>query len=154
VFELGSAIGYSTIWFARAVGPEGHVYFTDGSEENAAEARRNLAEAGVAERVTVLVGDALTALDGTEGDFDLVFNDVDKEGYPDVVRRAVPRLRVGGLLVTDNVLWDGALRLPPCEDDAETAAIREFNGLCYAHPDLETTIVPLRDGVSVARRIR
>ena len=104
--------------------------------------------------MTVLVGDALTRLDETEGEFDLVFNDVDKEGYPDVARRAVPRLRVGGLLVTDNVLWDGALRLPPCEDDAETAAIREFNRLCYAHPDMETTIVPLRDGVSVASRIR
>ena len=83
-----------------------------------------------------------------------VFNDVDKEGYPDVLRRAVPRLGIGGLLVTDNVLWDGRLRLPSCEDDAETAAIREFTRLSYAHPDLETTIVPLRDGVSVSRRIR
>ena len=154
VFELGSAIGYSTIWLARAVGEDGHVFYTDGAEENAAEARRNLAEAGVAGRVTVLVGDALTRLDETEGEFDLVFNDVDKEGYPDVLRRAVPRLRAGGLLVTDNVLWDGKLRLPACEDDAETAAIREFNRLCYEHPDLETTIVPLRDGLSVARRIR
>jgi predicted O-methyltransferase YrrM len=154
VFELGSAIGYSTIWLAGAVGPDGHVFYTDGSEENAAEARRNLADAGVAGRVTVLVGDALTRLDETEGEFELVFNDVDKEGYPDVLRRAVPRLGIGGLLVTDNVLWDGRLRLPACEDDGETAAIREFNRLCYAHPDLETTIVPLRDGVSVARRIR
>lgn len=154
VFELGSAIGYSTIWLARACGEGGRVFYTDGSEENAGEARRNLGEAGVADRVTVLVGDALTRLDGTDGEFDLVFNDVDKEGYPEVLRRAVPRLRVGGLLVTDNVLWDGRLRLPECEDDAETAAIREFNRLCYEHPDLETTIVPLRDGVSVARRIR
>lgn len=154
VFELGSAVGYSTIWLARAVGEGGRVFFTDGSEENAAEARKNFEEAGVADRVTVLVGDALRSLDETEGEFDLIFNDVDKEGYPDVARRAVPRLRVGGLLVTDNVLWDGALRLPACEDDAETAAIREFNRICYAHPDLEVTIVPLRDGVSLARRIR
>lgn len=154
VFELGSAIGYSTVWLSRAVGPEGRVFWTDASEENADEARRNLEEAGVADRVTLLVGDALASLEATEGVFDLVFNDVDKEGYPDVLRRAVPRLRTGGLLVTDNVLWYGRLRLPACEDDAETAAIREFNRLCYAHPDLETTIVPLRDGVSVARKIR
>jgi predicted O-methyltransferase YrrM len=154
VFELGSAIGYSTIWLARAVGPEGRVFYTDGSEENAAEARRNLEEAGVSDRVTVLVGDALTRLAETEGEFDLVFNDVDKEGYPEVLRQAVPRLKAGGLLVTDNVLWDGALRLPACEDDAETAAIREFNRLSYAHPDLEVTIVPLRDGVAVARKMR
>lgn len=154
VFELGSAIGYSTIWLARAVGAEGRVFYTDGSEENAAEARRNLAEAGVADRVTVLVGDALARLEETDGEFDLIFNDVDKEGYPDVARRAIPRLRVGGLLVTDNVLWDGFLRLPSGEDDAETAAIREHNRLLYEHPDVETTIVPLRDGVSVARRLR
>ena len=154
VFELGSAIGYSTIWLARAVGEDGEVFFTDASEENAAEARKNFEEAGVASRVTLRVGDALASLDATEGEFDLVFNDVDKEGYPDVLRRAVPRLRVGGLLVTDNVLWSGALRLPACEDDAETAAIREFNRLCYERPDLSTMILPLRDGVSVVRRIR
>jgi predicted O-methyltransferase YrrM len=154
VFELGSAIGYSTIWLARAVGEEGRVFYTDGSEENAAEARRNAEAAGVAGRITFLVGDALQSLDATDGELDLVFNDVDKEGYPEVLRRAVPRLRVGGLLVTDNVLWNGALRLPAGEDDAETAAIREFNRACYAHPDLEVAIVPLRDGVSVARRIR
>ena len=154
VFELGSAVGYSTIWLARAVGEGGRVWYTDASAGNAAEARRNLEAAGVAERVTLLVGDALASLDATDGEFDLVFNDVDKEGYPEVLRRVVPRLRPGGLLVTDNVLWGGALRLPACEDDAETAAIREFNRLAYAHPDLDVTIVPLRDGVSVARRIR
>jgi predicted O-methyltransferase YrrM len=154
VFELGSAIGYSTIWLARAVGEDGHVFYTDASDENAAEARRNFEEAGVADRVTVLVGDALSQLEKTAGEFDLIFNDVDKEGYPEVARRAVPRLGVGGLLVTDNVLWGGALRLPSGEDDAETSAIRRFNRLLYEHPDLETTIVPLRDGVSVARRIR
>ncbi len=154
VFELGSAIGYSTIWLARAVGAEGHVFATDGSEANAAEARRNVKEAGVADRVTVLVGDALTSLDATEGSFDLIFNDVDKVGYPDVVRRAVPRLNPGGLLVSDNVLWSGRLRLPAVEDDAATAAIREANRLLYASPDLETTIVPLRDGVAISRKIR
>jgi len=154
VFELGSAIGYSTIWFARAVGEGGRVFWTDSSEANAAEARRNLEETGVADRVTLLVGDALRSLDETPGEFDLVFSDADKEGYPEVLRRAVPRLRLGGLLVTDNVLRRGRLRLPQCEDDAETAAIREFNRLSFGRPDLETTILPLRDGVSVARRTR
>ena len=154
VFELGSAIGYSTIWFARAVGEGGRVFWTDSSEANAAEARRNLEETGVADRVTLLVGDALRSLDETPGEFDLVFSDADKEGYPEVLRRAVPRLRLGGLLVTDNVLRSGRLRLPQCEDDAETAAIREFNRLSFGRPDLETTILPLRDGVSVARRTR
>lgn len=154
VFELGSAIGYSTIWLARAVGEEGRVWGTDSSEANAAEARRNLEEAGVADRVTLLVGDALASLEATPGEFDLVFSDADKEGYPEVLRRVFPRLKPGGLLVTDNVLRRGRLRLPACEDDAETAAIREFNRLSYASPDLETTILPLGDGISVARRTR
>lgn len=154
IFELGSAIGYSTLWLAEAAGPEGRVFFTDGSEENARIASAYFAEAGLSGRITVLTGDALTLLDQTPGEFDLIFNDVDKEGYPAVFERALPRLRPGGLFISDNVLWRGRLRLPESEDDAETAAIRAFNAALYASPDVETVLLPLRDGVAVARKIR
>lgn len=154
IFELGSAIGYSTLWLAEAAGPDGHVFYTDGSEANAREARGYFEEAGLSSRITVLTGDALTMLEQTAGEFDLIFNDVDKEGYPAVFERALPRLRTGGLFITDNVLWGGRLRLPASEDDAETAAIRAFNAALYASPDVESVIVPLRDGVAVARKIR
>lgn len=154
VFELGSSIGYSTLFLAEAVGEGGQVFYTDASEESAAEAQEWARRARLAERITFVVGDALTALDAQGGSFDLVFNDVDKEGYPEVFKRAVPRLRPGGILASDNVLWGGRLRFPELEDDAETAAIREFTRLCYASPDLETTLVPLRDGVLLTRKIR
>jgi len=149
VFELGSAIGYSTIWWARAVGEGGRVYYTDSDRKNADRARHYFDQAGVADRITILTGDALELLSEEKQQFDIIFNDVDKEDYPRVLRLAVPRLRRGGLFVTDNVLWSGrvAQNTPP---DASTKAIQEFNRLLYQTPELMTTILPLRDGVAVA----
>jgi len=149
VFEMGSAIGYSTIWWARAVGENGRVIYTDGDSKNAEQARKYFERAGVANRVTVRVGDALELLSEQKQEFDIIFNDVDKEDYPRVFRIAVAKLRKGGLLVADNVLWSGrvAQKNPP---DASTKAILEFNRLLYNASDLITTILPIRDGLAVA----
>ncbi len=149
VFEMGSAIGYSTIWWARAVGEGGRVIYTDGDPKNAEQARRYFDRAGVAERIIIKTGDALELLSEQKQQFDIIFNDVDKEDYPRVFRLALPRLRKGGLFVTDNVLWSGrvAQRNP---SEASTKAILEFNRLLYNSPDLFTTILPIRDGVAVA----
>jgi caffeoyl-CoA O-methyltransferase len=151
IFEMGSAIGYSTIWLALAVPEDGVVFYTDGDPANAREALGYFQRAGVADRVRILVGDALELLDRVEGEFDLIFNDVDKHQYPDVFRKAVPRLRRGGLLVADNVLWGG--RVARGETDPNTSAIREFNRLIFSASDLLTTIIPLRDGVSVSLKL-
>ncbi len=151
IFEMGSAIGYSTIWLALAVPEDGVVYYTDGDPANAQEALQYFRRAGVADRIRLLVGDALDLLDRVEGEFDLIFNDVDKHQYPDVFRKAVPRLRRGGLLVADNVLWSG--RVARGERDPNTSAIREFTRLIFSAPDLLTTIIPLRDGVSVSLKL-
>jgi predicted O-methyltransferase YrrM len=150
VFEMGSAIGYSTIWWARAVGEGGRVVYTDGSQKNAEEARRNLQRAGVLDRVILHVGDALELLSEQKEPFDIIFNDVDKEDYPRAFRVAAKRVRPGGLFVTDNVLWSGKVGQPAEKADAETRAIVEFNRLLYAASDFLTTIIPLRDGVAVA----
>ena len=108
VFEMGSAIGYSTIWWARAVGEGGRVIYTDGDPKNAERARRNFESDRVAERIQIRVGDALELLsEEKSGAFDIIFNDVDKEDYPKVFRLAVPRIRKGGLFITDNALWSG-----------------------------------------------
>jgi caffeoyl-CoA O-methyltransferase len=152
VFEMGSAIGYSTLWLARAVGERGRVFYTDGDPANARRAERYLERAGVLGRVRVLVGDALHLLDSTEGQFDLIFNDVNKTQYPEVFRRAVPRVRVGGLFITDNVLWSGRVARPSPKD-ADTRAIRKFDRLIYRSPKLFTTIVPLRDGFAVCEKL-
>jgi caffeoyl-CoA O-methyltransferase len=149
VFEMGSAIGYSTIWWARAVGEGGRVIYTDGDPKNAEQARRYFDRAGVAERIIIKTGDALELLSEQKQQFDVIFNDVDKEDYPRVFRLALPRLRKGGLFVTDNVLWSGRVaQKNPSE--ASTKAILEFNRLLYNSPDLFTTILPIRDGVAVA----
>ena len=149
VFELGSAIGYSTVWWARAVGEGGRVIYTDGDRKKADEARRYFARAGVAQQITLKTGDALELLSEEKQPFDIIFNDVDKEDYPRVFKLAVPRLRKGGLFVTDNVLWSGKVaQKNPSEPS--TKAILEFNQLLYNSPDLFTTILPIRDGVAVA----
>ena len=152
VFEMGSAVGYSTIWWARAVGKGGQVFYTDGDPKNADLARRHFQRAGVADRITVKVGDALEILSEQNMEpFDIIFNDVDKEDYPRVFKLAVPRLRRGGLFITDNVLWSGKIVQP--NPDAETKAILEFNRLLYSTPELFTTILPIRDGVAVATKL-
>ena len=150
VFEMGSAIGYSTIWWARGLGKEGRVIYTDGDPKNAEQAHRNLERAGVADRVQILTGDALEILSEYKPEsLDIIFNDVDKEDYPRVFRLAVPRVKPGGLFVTDNVLWHGRVAEQKPEM-ASTRAIQEFNRLLYSARELFPVIVPLRDGVAVA----
>jgi caffeoyl-CoA O-methyltransferase len=149
VFELGSAIGYSTIWWARAVGEGGRVIYTDGDRKKAEEARRYFDRAGVSGRITLKTGDALEFLSEERGEYDIIFNDVDKEDYPRVFKLVLPRLRKGGLFVTDNVLWSGKVgQKNPLE--SSTKAILEFNQLLYRSQDLFTTILPIRDGLGVA----
>jgi len=147
VFELGSAIGYSTVWWARAVGEGGKVVYTDGDPKRAEKARRYFDRAGVTSRISVRVGDALEILSEEKEPYDIIFNDVDKTDYPRVFRLALPRLKSGGLFIADNVLWSGKLRKP--NPDEQTRAILEFNRLICESKDLFTTILPIRDGVAV-----
>jgi caffeoyl-CoA O-methyltransferase len=149
VFELGSAIGYSTIWWAQAVGEKGTVVYTDGDSNNAERARGYFERAGVAKQITVHIGDALEFLSEQKQEYDIIFNDVDKQDYPRVLRLVAPRLRKGGLFITDNVLWSGrvAQKTP---SDAETKAILEFNRKLYDSNEYYTTILPIRDGLAIA----
>lgn len=151
IFELGSAIGYSTIWWARAVGDAGKVYYTDGDKKNAAEARGYFEKAGLAERIQVEVGDALELLSEQKQEFDIIFNDVDKEDYPRVLHLVSSRLRKGGLFITDNALWYGRVTESNPEKES-TRAVLEFNRRLYAMREFFTAIVPLRDGLAVAMK--
>ena len=149
VFELGSAIGYSTIWWAQVVGDKGRVIYTDGDSKNAELARGYFTRAGVADRITLHTGDALEFLSEQNQEFDIIFNDVDKEDYPRVLRLVAPRLRKGGLFITDNVLWSGRVA-EKNPQEATTKAILEFNRKLYDAKEFYTTILPIRDGVAVA----
>jgi len=150
VFEAGSAIGYSTLWWARAVGEGGRVVYTDSDKKNADEARGYFQRAGVLERVDIRIGDALEVLsEQRPASYDIIFNDVDKEDYPRVFKLAAPRVRPGGLFITDNALWSGKVVDP---QDEESRAIAEFNRLLHGSKEMFTTIIPLRDGVAVAMK--
>jgi caffeoyl-CoA O-methyltransferase len=151
VFELGSGYGYSAYWFARAVGPGGEVHCTDGDPANERKAEGYLSQAGVWDRVRWHVGDAVTNLAAVDGEFDVVYNDIDKDGYPDAWRAASGRVRVGGLYLCDNVLWSG--RVLEDEPDETTRAILEHNRLIADDERFVSSIVPTRDGVMVALRV-
>jgi predicted O-methyltransferase YrrM len=152
VFEMGSAIGYSTIWWARAVGEGGVVHYTDGDLKNADKARRYFQRAAVADRIKIHTGDAIELLSEQKEVFDIVFNDIDKDDYPRVLRMVPPRVKKGGLFVTDNVLWSGRVA-DTKNPDAATKAIQEFNRELYKSKDFFTTVMPVRDGVAVAVRV-
>ena len=149
IFELGSAIGYSTIWWARAAGEKGRVIYTDGDPKNAERARKYFDRAGVSDRITLHTGDALEVLSEQKQQFDIIFNDVDKEDYPRVLRLVAPRLRQGGLFITDNVLWSGRVA-EKNPKEPQTKAILDFNRQLYNSPDFFTTRLPIRDGLAVA----
>ena len=151
IFEMGSAIGYSTIWIARAAGEGSVVFYTDNDPDRARQAEQFFERAGVRDRVRILKGDALDLFDQTPGVFDVIFTDIDKPHYPAAFQRAVPRIRKGGLFLADNVLWSGRVTQPP-EDDA-TRGIIEFNRLIYSSPDLFPTILPVRDGFAVCQKL-
>lgn len=152
IFELGSAIGYSTIWLARAAGPQAQVFYTDGDPQKARRAAGYFERAGVRRRITIGTGDALALLQKTPGTFDLIFNDIDKHQYPAALRAALPKLRRGGLFITDNTLWSGrAARRAPARD-RDTLGVQEFNRLVYSSKELFPVLLPLRDGVTVCRK--
>jgi predicted O-methyltransferase YrrM len=152
VFEMGSAIGYSTIWLARAAGPKGKVIYTDGDPEKAKRATDYFRRAGVAKRIEVRVGDALELVKKAAGTFDLIFNDIDKHQYPAALRVALPKVKRGGLFITDNTLWSGKAARPAPPDDRDTQGVQEFNRLVYESKQLYPVLIPLRDGVTVCRK--
>jgi len=157
IFELGSGYGYSGYWFARAVGVEGKVYLTDGDPDNERKALDYLGRAGLSSRVQFNVGEAVESLQGMEGTFDIVYNDIDKGDYPKAWQAARDRIRIGGLFISDNTLWSGRVTGARDEEDrrpAWTEAIKEMNETIAAGTGFISSILPIRDGVTVAIRLR
>jgi caffeoyl-CoA O-methyltransferase len=152
VFELGSGFGYSTAWFARAVRENGGgtVYHTVWDENLSRRAREHLTTLGLSDLVTFRVGEAVAALREAKGPFDLVFNDIDKDGYVASLPVIKSRLRSGGVLIVDNMLWSGRV-FDESDTSSSTAGIREFTKLVTSDPDWVASIVPIRDGLLVAQ---
>ncbi|MDP9330602.1 MAG: O-methyltransferase [Actinomycetota bacterium] len=153
IIELGSGFGYSGYWFARVVGPDGELHLTDGDPENEKKAMDGLGRVGLAGCVRFHVGDAVSTLRSLDGEFDIIYNDIDKGGYPEAWREACERIRLGGLYICDNVLWSGRVPADGEPPDRVTDAIREHNQLIADDERYISTIVPTRDGVMVAVRM-
>jgi predicted O-methyltransferase YrrM len=154
--EIGTFTGYSSLIVALAMPPDGTIVCCDVSEEWTAVARRYWAEAGVADRVDLRLAPALETLDellagGAEGTFDFAFVDARKSEYPDYHERVVRLLRSGGLAAYDNVLWGGAVA-DDSKQDADTLAIRRLNDRLASDERVTIAMLPLADGVTLARK--
>lgn len=153
--EVGTFTGYSAVCIARGLPPDGRLLCCDVSEEWTAIARRHWQRAGVADRIELRIAPAIETLSALpeEPHIDIAFIDADKEGYPAYADALIPRLRPGGLLLVDNVLWSGRAAEPASvEDDDSTRAIRAFNDRLAADPRVECVMLPIADGLTIARR--
>lgn len=152
ILEIGTFTGYSALCLAEGLMPAGRLDTLEGNPENVFWARRNIATSPYAEQIVVHEGPARKSLETLPGPYDLIFLDGDKRGYPGYLELLLPRLNPGGLLLADNVLWDGKARKTNATDP-DVAALRAYNERVRDHPELAAVVLPLRDGLSVARRI-
>lgn len=151
VFEMGSGYGYSTAWFARAVRENGggevhHVVWDDGLSTRA---RGHLERLGYTDLIRFHVGEAVETLRAIDGPFDLIFNDINKRDYPKSLGVIAPKLRRGGVLIVDNLLWSGRI-LDASDESPDTEGVRAFSRLIMESEDWIASIIPIRDGVLVA----
>ena len=152
--EVGTFTGYSALCVARALPADGRLIACDVSEEWTAIARRYWEEAGVADKIDLRIGAALATLDamvdgGQGGSFDFAFIDADKENYAGYYERCLALLRPGGVVGVDNTLWSGAVADPDNQSD-ETLAIRALNRLVYEDDRVDSCVLPIGDGLSLA----
>jgi caffeoyl-CoA O-methyltransferase len=159
IFELGSGFGYSTAWFARAVQensiddrpPTGEVHHTVWDQTLSDQARRHLKTLGLADWVRFHCSEAVQALRDVEGRFDLVFSDIDKQGYPDSLPVIEQRLRPGGVLIVDNMLWNNRI-FDPAKRDEKTEGVRKLTRIVANSDRWIGSILPIRDGLLLAMR--
>jgi predicted O-methyltransferase YrrM len=152
IFELGSGFAYSAMWLAMAIPEDGQIVCTEFDKTKAELGLKFLDRAKLRHKVIYEIGDALESFHRYQGPFDLIFCDLDKHQYPKALEMGVPRLKKGGLFIADNVLWSGRI-LNPDDRSESTEGIRKFNEKIYSHPELFTTILPIRDGVSVSLKL-
>jgi len=153
IFELGSGYGYSTYWFAKAVKENGggevhHVVWDEGLSQ---KAKIHLEKLGYGNMVYYHVGEAVETLKKSEGPYDLIFNDIDKEGYPGALPVIEQKLRPGGALIVDNMLWQGRI-FDEKDEEPSTRGIREFSNQVSQGKNWISSVIPIRDGVLLAYR--
>ncbi len=152
VLEIGTFTGYSTICLAYGLSEGGHIDALEINDELEDIIREGWARAGVSEKITLHIGDAKETLKALEGPYDLVFMDANKREYCDYYELVMPLLREGGIILADDILWDGKLFENPVPRDAQTQGIASFNDMVAEDKRVEVVILPLRDGLSIIRK--
>ena len=152
IVELGTFTGYSAICMAKGTAPETHIHTIELNDELEAIIRKFICKAGLEKRITLHIGNALDIIPKIEGPFDLVFIDGDKRQYPQYYEAVFPRLKPGGYIIADNILWGGKVAMPGMPDDAYTKGIMDFNNIVRNDARVEKTILPIRDGLSIIKK--
>jgi predicted O-methyltransferase YrrM len=151
ILELGSGYGYSAYWFGKAIGAKGEIFCTEGNADNIALAKQYHEHGKIRTGITYLEGDALSNAKKLKGTFDIILIDINKHEYPEALKFAVSRLRKGGLIITDNVLWSG--KVLNANPEKTTKRIIEYTKKAYGIQKLFTVILPIRDGVAVSMKV-
>lgn len=152
--ELGTFSGYSALCIAEGMPEGGAIDTIEVDDELEDFIRENLASSPHGEKVRLHIGDALEMMQQWDNDeFDLIFIDADKRKYVDYFNRAIDLVKTGGYILADNTLWDGHV-VETCRHSAQTQGIIDFNNLVANHPRVETAILPLRDGLTILRKIK
>ena len=152
VLEIGAFTGYSTACIALALPEDGMVDTLEQNDELEDLMRKGWEKAGVSKRIRLHLGDAIRTLKTLSGPYDMVFMDADKRQYADYYSLALPLLRPGGLMIADDVLWNGKVYAPGAGADPKTRGLAEFNDMVAKDPRVETVMIPLRDGLSLIRK--
>ena len=152
VLEIGAFTGYSTACIALALPEDGMVDTLEQNDELEDLMRKGWEKAGVSKRIRLHLGDAIRTLKTLSGPYDMVFMDADKRQYADYYSLALPLLRPGGLMIADDVLWNGKVYAPGADADPKTRGLTEFNDMVAKDPRVETVMIPLRDGLSLIRK--
>lgn len=153
VLEIGTFTGYSAICFAYGIAEGGHVDTLEINDELESLIREGWKRAGVTEKITLRIGDALETLKGLTGPYDLVYIDANKREYSDYYRLVFDLIRPGGLILADDTLWDGKLWQMPAAMDKQTLGIASFNDIVSSDPRVESVLLPIRDGLNIIRKI-
>ena len=150
ILEIGTFTGYSTLCLAEGMSNDGFIHTIDINEELYDFQRKYFNRSKYGDRIIQHVGNALEILDSINLKFDLIFLDADKENYTRYLEKIVNKLNVKGVLITDNVLWSGKVVASISDDDLSTKEIDNFNKILNQRDDMETILLPLRDGISLS----
>ncbi len=152
VLEIGTYTGYATLCLLEGLKDDGIIHTIDVNEELVAIQRKYFDKSGRGTQIIQHLGNALEIIPGLNSSFDLVFIDADKPNYPNYLELVIGLLNPGGVILSDNVLWHGKVLNPEEHSDESTQALTEFNQMLRNHKDLESVMLPIRDGITISRK--